>query len=256
MIRRPPRSTILPYKTLFRSRLCRTSAHVQVGQGDAGVQSRALLAIARRAARVRRPQRLDLPRLRRGRAAPHGVSARPGQLCRRAHGADPAGVPRDLSEVLSARPGRRQGNVRLRELLEESFRAAVAAADPLRILGPHLPQPPRGRTFVAAAGKAAAAMALAVESRWNSASPLDGIAITRYGHGVPTRRIRVVEAGHSVPDSAGVSAARDIVQKTTKLGGDYLLLALVPGTCCTLLALPAHALPLPDSTSVTPHLLP
>ncbi|HEX6266957.1 MAG TPA: DUF4147 domain-containing protein, partial [Burkholderiales bacterium] len=72
----------------------------------------------------------------------------------------------------------------MRSLLEESFRAAVAAADPLQILAPHLPSPPKGRTFVAAAGKAAASMAAAVERNWQH--PLEGIAITRYGHGLPT----------------------------------------------------------------------
>jgi len=50
-------------------------------------------------------------------------------------------------------------------------------------------------------------MALAVEKHWNPAAPLEGIAITRYGHGVPTKRIRVVEAGHPVPDEAGEAAA-------------------------------------------------
>src|SRR2546422_8920130 len=97
-----------------------------------------------------------------------------------------------------------EGNVRadlMRALLEESFRAAVAAADPLQILAPHLPKPPKGRTFVAAAGKAAASMALAVEQ--NFKGELEGIAITRYGHGLPTKKIRVVEAGHPVPDEAG-----------------------------------------------------
>jgi len=89
----------------------------------------------------------------------------------------------------------------MRALLEASFRAAVAAADPLEILGRHLPPPPRGRTFVAAAGKAAASMALAVEKGFSS--NVEGIAITRYGHGLPTQRIRVVEAGHPVPDEAG-----------------------------------------------------
>ncbi|HEY4636756.1 MAG TPA: DUF4147 domain-containing protein, partial [Burkholderiales bacterium] len=79
----------------------------------------------------------------------------------------------------------------MRTLLAESFRAAVAAADPLEILPPHLPRPPRGRTYVAAAGKAAASMALAVERHWPRDAPLAGIAITRYGHGLPTRRIRV-----------------------------------------------------------------
>ena len=139
--------------------------------------------------------------------------------------------------------------------MEESFRAAVAAADPLRILGPHLPQPPRGRTFVAAAGKAAAAMALAVESRWNSASPLDGIAITRYGHGVPTGRIRVVEAGHPVPDSAGESAAREILEKARELKEDDLLLALFSGGGSSLLSLPAEGISMADLKDVTAQLL-
>ena len=95
----------------------------------------------------------------------------------------------------------------MRELLEESFRAAVAAADPLEILAPHLPQPPKGRTFVAAAGKEAASMALAVER--NYPGEVQGVAITRYSHALPTMKIRVVEAGHPVPDEAGEAAARN-----------------------------------------------
>jgi hydroxypyruvate reductase len=51
-----------------------------------------------------------------------------------------------------------------RTLLLESFRAAVAAADPLEIVAAHLPPPHAGgRTLVVGAGKAAASMALAVE---------------------------------------------------------------------------------------------
>jgi len=90
----------------------------------------------------------------------------------------------------------------MRTLLEKSFRAAVAAADPLKILPAHLPRPPRGRTFVAAAGKAAASMALAVERHWPRGAPLEGLAITRYAHGLPTERIRVIEAGHPVPNAS------------------------------------------------------
>src|SRR5438093_982115 len=97
----------------------------------------------------------------------------------------------------------------MRALLEESFRAAVAAADPRAILAAHLPPAPRGRTYVAAAGKAAASMAAAVEEHWRG--EFSGIAITRYGHGVPTKPIRVVEAGHPVPDEAGEAAAREIL---------------------------------------------
>ena len=83
-----------------------------------------------------------------------------------------------------------------RELIEGSFHAALGAVDPVRIVGAHLPPPPRGRTLAVGAGKAAGAMALAVERHWPAGAPLEGIVITRYGHGLPTERIRVVEAGH------------------------------------------------------------
>ena len=141
----------------------------------------------------------------------------------------------------------------MRALLEASFRAAVAAADPLHIVAPHLPSPPKGRTYVAAAGKAAASMAAAVEQHWRG--ELSGIAITRYGHGVPTKRIRVVEAGHPVPDKAGQSAAREILSEVQELGRDDLLLALLSGGGSSLLSLPAADIPLADLKKVTQQLL-
>jgi len=141
----------------------------------------------------------------------------------------------------------------MRALLEESFRAAVAAADPLRILAPHLPPPPKGRSFVAAAGKAAASMALAAEKHFQG--ELGGIAITRYGHGLPTKRIRVVEAGHPVPDAAGEAAAREILQKARSLKEDDLLLALLSGGGSSLLSLPAEGISMADLKAVTTQLL-
>jgi glycerate 2-kinase len=141
----------------------------------------------------------------------------------------------------------------VRELLEESFRAAVAAADPRRIVAPHLPGAPKGKTYVAAAGKAAAAMAAAVEGAWTG--PLEGVAITRYGHGVPTKRIRVVEAGHPVPDQAGEAAAREILQNVKALGPDDLVLALFSGGGSSLLSLPAADIPMADLKAVTSQLL-
>ena len=141
----------------------------------------------------------------------------------------------------------------MRALLEESFRAAVAAADPLEILAPHLPSPPKGRTFVAAAGKAAASMALAAEKHFQG--ELEGIAITRYGHGLPTRRIRVIEAGHPVPDEAGEAAAREILSRVTALNEDDLLLALLSGGGSSLLSLPAPGVAMADLKQVTRALL-
>lgn len=143
----------------------------------------------------------------------------------------------------------------MRDLLEESYRAAVSAADPLRILPPHLPRPPRGRTYVAAAGKAAASMALAVERAWPREAGLDGLAITRYGHGLPTERIRVVEAGHPVPDAAGETAARELLAAVRALGPDDLLLALVSGGGSSLLSLPAEGVPMDGLKAMTRALL-
>ncbi|HKI63291.1 MAG TPA: glycerate kinase [Burkholderiales bacterium] len=143
----------------------------------------------------------------------------------------------------------------MRRLLEDSFRAAVAAADPLKILGPHLPRPPRGRTLVAAAGKAAASMAAAVERDWPQGAPLDGLAITRYRHALPTSRIRVIEAGHPVPDQAGEAGAREIVQRVGALTADDLLLALLSGGGSSLLSLPAEGIAMADLKAVTTQLL-
>lgn len=142
-----------------------------------------------------------------------------------------------------------------REILLGSFHAALAAADPARIVPLHLPSPPPGRTFVAGAGKAAASMALALETHWPADKPLEGLVITRYGHGLPTRRIRVIEAGHPVPDEQGEAAARRILEAARGLGEDDLLLALVSGGGSSLLALPADDLSMADLKRVTRELL-
>ena len=123
------------------------------------------------------------------------------------------------------------------------------------MLGAQLPKPPRGRAFVAAAGKAAASMAAAVERDWPAGAPLEGIAITRYAHGLPLRRIRVVEAGHPVPDAAGEAAAREIIGAAASLGGDDLLLVLISGGGSSLLSLPAEGISMVDLKAVTTQLL-
>jgi hydroxypyruvate reductase len=142
-----------------------------------------------------------------------------------------------------------------RELLLGSFRAALTAADPLEIVPPALPAPPTGRTVVVGAGKAAGAMAVAVETRWAAAAPLSGVVITRYGHGLPTRRIRVVEAGHPVPDEHGEAAAREILALAGTLGPDDLLLCLVSGGGSALLSLPVADISMADLKAVTKALL-
>ncbi len=121
-----------------------------------------------------------------------------------------------------------------RPLLRTIFDAAVAAAHPDVVLAAHLRPVPKGRVICLAAGKGAAAMAAAAERHYLDALELDpallvGIATTRHGHGVPTRRVRVVEAGHPVPDEAGLKAADDTLRLAAEATADDLLLVLLSG---------------------------
>lgn len=146
-----------------------------------------------------------------------------------------------------------------RTLLLDSFRNALSAADPRQIVPAHLPPPPRGRTLVVGAGKAAAAMAKAVEDHWPPDRPLSGLVITRYAHGYAgddaLTRIRVVEAGHPVPDGEGEAAAKEILDMVGALTADDLLLVLVSGGGSSLLALPASGIAMDDLKTVTRDLL-
>lgn len=143
-----------------------------------------------------------------------------------------------------------------RTLLLESFRTAVAAADPLEIVANYLPPPHAGgRTLVVGAGKAAASMALAVERAYQGKAALEGVVVTRYAHGLPTEHIRVIEAGHPVPDEAGEQAAADILAQVQSLGPDDRLIVLVSGGGSSLLSLPAEGIPMADLKATTRELL-
>ena len=140
-----------------------------------------------------------------------------------------------------------------RILLRSMFEAAVAAALPAKVVPSHLPAPPKGRTIVIGAGKASAAMAKAVEDNWEG--PLAGLVVTRTGHGVPCRRIEVVEASHPVPDTRGEDAARRILALAAGAGPDDLVLCLISGGGSALLALPADGIPFDDKRAVNRALL-
>jgi hydroxypyruvate reductase len=140
-----------------------------------------------------------------------------------------------------------------KELLVSMFKSAIAAVDPLRIVPKYLPARPKGRTVVVGAGKAAAAMAKAVEEAWEG--PLDGLVVTRYRHGLPLKRIEVVEAGHPVPDATGQETARRILDKVGGLSAADLVLCLISGGGSALLTLPAEGLSLPDKQTINRALL-
>ena len=140
-----------------------------------------------------------------------------------------------------------------REFLRFLLDAALAAADPARVLPPHLPKPPKGRTIVVGAGKAAAAMAKAVEDHWRGA--IAGLVVTRYGYGLRCKRIEVVEARHPVPDAAGAAAAARILASVRNLTRDDLVLCLMSGGASALLASPAPGISLADKQALTQDLL-
>ncbi|MXY39964.1 MAG: glycerate kinase [Rhodospirillaceae bacterium] len=145
----------------------------------------------------------------------------------------------------------------LRRLLDE----AVAVARPERCLPPVLAElersrgfGPAGRMLVLGAGKAAAAMAQTVERAWPERD-LEGLVVTRYGHAVPCRRIRVLEAAHPVPDRAGAEAAAQIVELARNAGAEDAVLFLLSGGASALLNLPAPGLTLTGKQAVTRALL-
>lgn len=142
-----------------------------------------------------------------------------------------------------------------RTILFNSFTSVIKAADPLHNVPPHLPPPPKGRTFVMGAGKAAATMALAVEQHWPTDVPLEGIAITRHGHSVLTKRIQVIEAGHPIPDDHGLAAAQRILPAVQQLSKDDLLLCLFSGGGSSLLSLPVAEISIGELQQITGQLL-
>ena len=140
-----------------------------------------------------------------------------------------------------------------RALLEDLFKAAVAAAQPGPAVKAHLPPKPKGRTIVIGAGKASAQMARAFEEAWDG--PIDGLVVTRYGYGVPCERIEIVEAAHPVPDNAGFLASRRLMEKLAGLSADDLVVALISGGGSALLPAPAPGLTFEDEQVVNQVLL-
>src|SRR3954454_16262264 len=147
-----------------------------------------------------------------------------------------------------------------RPLLRAIFDAAVAAAHPDVVLASHLRPVPRGKVICLAAGKGAAAIAAAAERHYLDAQKLEpfrltGIATTRHGHGVPTRRIKVIEAGHPVPDEAGLKGADDTLKMAAEATPDDLLLVLLSGGGSANWIAPASGITFAQKQQVTRALL-
>ena len=138
-------------------------------------------------------------------------------------------------------------------ILRHLFDAAVAASDPSQCIPKNLPPDDGRRLIVIGAGKASAAMARAVEEHWSG--PVEGLVVTRYGHGVPCEHIEIVEAAHPVPDGAGEAAAARILQRVSALSESDRVLALISGGGSALLAAPATGITLDEKRAITASLL-
>ncbi len=137
-------------------------------------------------------------------------------------------------------------------MLRALFDHAVEVADPMRSLAQVLPPKPKGRVLVIGAGKASARMAEAVEAAWG---PCAGLVITRYGYARPCKGIEIVEAAHPVPDAAGVTATRRILDIVSGAGADDFVLALISGGGSALLCAPAAGITLSEKQALTQDLL-
>ncbi len=148
-----------------------------------------------------------------------------------------------------------------RGFLENLFRVAVAAAHPAQCLPPHLPEPPRaGRLIVLAAGKAAGAMTEVAETFYRDrfrlpAGRMTGLAVTRRGYGRPTKLIAMVEAGHPVPDAAGLAGAERTLDLADGAGVGDLVLVFISGGASANWIAPAEGLTLAEKQAATRALL-
>ncbi|MFA6265289.1 MAG: glycerate kinase [Pseudolabrys sp.] len=148
----------------------------------------------------------------------------------------------------------------LRPFLESLFRTAVAAAHPATFLPPLLPSPPKGRVILLAAGKAAGSMVETAEHHYLDtlklpAGRLAGVAVARHGYGRPTRVVTMIEAGHPVPDQAGLNGAARALELAASAGADDLVLVLMSGGASANWIAPAADITFADKQAVTRALL-
>ena len=110
------------------------------------------------------------------------------------------------------------------------------------------------RIYVIGAGKAGAPMVKAVEEVLEDRIT-DGIINVKYGHLAKVSRAKVIEAGHPVPDEAGLEGTRAILDLASRAEKGDLVLCLISGGGSALLPLPAAGLSLQDKQDTTKILL-
>jgi len=128
----------------------------------------------------------------------------------------------------------------LRTHAREIFSAGLKSADPVAAIKRHVQlddghlhvadriyQLARIRhVYIVGCGKAAARMAFALEEILDGLIA-GGIVVVKYGHGLSLSFVKVVEAGHPIPDQAGLNGARQIMELVGSAGADDLILFLI-----------------------------
>jgi hydroxypyruvate reductase len=143
------------------------------------------------------------------------------------------------------------------EFLRACLDEGIKACQPAHIVPPHLPdlENHTGRVIVIGAGKASAAMAAALEDHYGPGAPLEGVVVTRYGYRAPTRKIKIIDAAHPVPDTHGLEAADEILKAVEGLTENDLVIALISGGGSSLMPCPAPGLSLEDKRAINKALL-
>jgi len=110
------------------------------------------------------------------------------------------------------------------------------------------------RVMTVGAGKASARMAQALETALGTRLE-DGLVIVKTGHTLATKRITVLEAGHPIPDRAGLHATQRLLHLTQRLTPRDLLIVLLSGGASSLLPAPVAGVTLADKQRTTRLLL-
>lgn len=110
------------------------------------------------------------------------------------------------------------------------------------------------KLFIIGAGKAAAPMASAMEKILGERIT-DGAINVKYEHTADLYRVKLVEAGHPVPDENGQLGSRSILNIAKRAGQDDLVICLISGGGSALLPLPFPPLTLLDKQETTNTLL-
>lgn len=110
--------------------------------------------------------------------------------------------------------------------------------------------PLQGRLIVIGAGKPGAAMARVIEEILGDRISA-GLVVTKYGHSLPLARIRLAEAGHPIPDEAGVRAAGETRELVSGLSALDVVLCLISGGGSALWPAPAPGVTLEEKQQVT-----